>query len=97
MPGASLRASSIRTPSRHRQNNIENQPFELMAIRKNRVSGNMCIGNAVFYYMRPLQALAAYELTHDGCRRDCGDFFRRQGHDVIQELEQADGLGICGR
>ena len=56
---------------------------------------NMCIGNAVFYYMRPLQALAAYELTHDGCRRDCGDFFRRQGHYVIQELEQADGLGIC--
>ena len=49
-----------------------------------------------FYYMRSLQALAAYELTHDGCRRDCGDFFRRQGHDVIQELEQADGLGICG-
>ena len=48
-----------------------------------------------FYYMRPLQALAAYELTHDGCRRDCGDFLRRQGHYVIQELEQADGLGIC--
>ena len=34
MPGASLRASSTRTPSRHRQNNIENQPFEQMAIRK---------------------------------------------------------------
>ena len=33
---------------------------------ENRVSGNMCIGNAVFYYMRSLQALAAYELTHDG-------------------------------
>ena len=58
---------------------------------------HMCIGDAIFYYMRPLQALAAYELTHDGCRRDCGDFFRRQGHYVIQELEQADGLGICGR
>ena len=56
---------------------------------------DMCIGDAVFYYMRPLQALAAYELTHDGCRRDCGDFFRRQGHDVIQELKQSDGLGIC--
>ena len=56
---------------------------------------HICIGNAIFHYMRPLQALAAYELTHDGCRRDCGDFLRRQGHDVIQELEQADGLGIC--
>ena len=56
---------------------------------------HMCIGNAVFYYRSQLQALAAYELTHDGCRRDCGDFFRRQGHYVIQELEQADGLGIC--
>ena len=56
---------------------------------------HMCIGNAIFYYMSPLQALAAYELTHDGCRRDCGDFLRRQGHYVIQELEQADGLGIC--
>ena len=53
--------------------------------------------DAIFYYMSPLQALAAYELTHDGCRRDCGDFFRRQGHYVIQELEQADGLGICRR
>ena len=58
MPGASLRASSTRTPSRHRQNNIENQIFELITIRKPR-SGNMCIGNAVFYYMRSLQALAA--------------------------------------
>ena len=58
---------------------------------------HMCIRNAIFHYTRPLQALAAYELTHDGCRRDCGDFFRRQGHDVIQKLEQADGLGICGR
>ena len=26
---------------------------------ENRVSCNMCIGNAVFYYMRSLQALAA--------------------------------------
>ena len=26
---------------------------------ENRVSGNMCIGNAVFHYMRSLQALAA--------------------------------------
>ena len=33
-------------------------------------------GDAIFHYMRPLQALAAYELTHDGCRRDCGDFLR---------------------
>ena len=32
--------------------------------------------NAIFYYMSPLQTLAAYELTHDGCRRDCGDFLR---------------------
>ena len=56
---------------------------------------HMCIRDAIFYYMRPLQALAAYELTHDGCRRDCGDFFRRQGHYVIQELEQSNGLGIC--
>ena len=56
---------------------------------------HMCIGDSIFYYMRPLQALAAYELSHDGCWRDCGDFFRRQGHYVIQELEQADGLGIC--
>ena len=56
---------------------------------------HMCIRDAIFHYMRPLQALAAYELTHDGCRRDCGDFFRRQGHYVIQKLEQADGLGIC--
>ena len=26
----------------------------------------MRIGDAIFYYMRSLQALAAYELTHDG-------------------------------
>ena len=26
---------------------------------------HMCIRDAIFYYMRPLQALAAYELTHD--------------------------------
>ena len=63
MPGASLRASSTRTPSRHLQNNIENQPLGQIAIRKTAFPATC--GNAVFYYMRSLQALAAYELTHD--------------------------------
>ena len=42
----------------------------------------------------PLQRLAADEFAEDGGRGDAGDLLGGEGYDVVQELEEADGVGV---
>ena len=44
--------------------------------------------------VRQSERLAADELAEDGGRGDGGDFFGRQGDDVVEELQEADGVRV---
>ena len=48
----------------------------------------MRIGDAIFYYMRSLQALAAYELTHDG-------LLWRNAADTVVTHQTAEQMVTC--